>query len=241
MAKKLFLNISRAINAALNRNENVAPSSSRTSSVSGTNIQLPFQILDETSKSFPKFNATGCSLLIKFNNPREKQEPMTYLKECITALTEYLVKEVTDRDLVGLRIRNTENLQDKVIGISLRRRDQLKTDVVWSVLGKVIQNNARFALTDRLKVWYTTGGHSPLRHLVFTFHGLGLFLKYYFLYVRLRPPPSCLGVMFINSSLGLFSKYYHLYVKLYKGGLTRRHIVYISQPGAVFKILLCLR
>jgi hypothetical protein len=59
---------------------------------------------------------------------------------------------VADRDTVGLSIRNTENLQDKIVGISLRRRDQLKPDVVWSVLGKIIQNNARFALTDRLEV-----------------------------------------------------------------------------------------
>ena len=57
-----------------------------------------------------------------------------------------------DRDLVGLRIRNTENVQDKVVDISLRRRDQLKADVVWSVLRKVIQSNARVALTDRLEV-----------------------------------------------------------------------------------------
>jgi hypothetical protein len=53
---------------------------------------------------------------------------------------------------VDLRIRNTENVQDKVVGISLRCRDRLKTDVVWSVLGKVIQSNDRFALSDRLKV-----------------------------------------------------------------------------------------
>jgi hypothetical protein len=52
---------------------------------------------------------------------------------------------------VGLRIRNTENVQDKVVGISLRPRDQLKYDV-WSILGKVIQSNARFALTDRPEV-----------------------------------------------------------------------------------------
>ena len=55
-------------------------------------------------------------------------------------------------DLVGLRIRNTENLQDKVVGISFRRRDQLQPDVVWGVLGKVIQSNARFGLVDRLEV-----------------------------------------------------------------------------------------
>ena len=54
--------------------------------------------------------------------------------------------------MVGLRIRNTKNVQDKVVGISLRRRDQLKPDVVWGVLGKVIQSNARFGLADRLEV-----------------------------------------------------------------------------------------
>jgi hypothetical protein len=139
------------MDATLDRDDNVASSSSRTSAESETNIQLPFKILDETKKN-PKFNATGRSLLIKFNSPGEKQEPTKYLKESVTELTNYLVKEVADRDLVGLRIRNTENLQDKVVGISLRRRDQLKPDVVWSVLGKVIQSNARFALTDRLEV-----------------------------------------------------------------------------------------
>jgi len=59
---------------------------------------------------------------------------------------------VPDRDLVRLRIRNTENVQDKLVGISFLRRDQFKGDVVWSVLGKVIHSNASFALTDRLEV-----------------------------------------------------------------------------------------
>jgi hypothetical protein len=47
---------------------------------------------------------------------------------------------------------NTTNVQDKVVGISLKRHDQLKPDVVWDVVWKVIQNNARFGLTDRLEV-----------------------------------------------------------------------------------------
>jgi len=53
---------------------------------------------------------------------------------------------------VRLRIHNTENVQDKVVCISLPRRDQLKPDVVWGVLGKGIQSNARFGLADRLEV-----------------------------------------------------------------------------------------
>jgi hypothetical protein len=114
--------------------------------------ELPFMNLDETTESFPKLNATGRSLLIKFNSPGEEQEPASYLRECITGLTNYLVDKVPDRNMVGLTIRNTENVKDKVVGISLRHRDQLKPDVVWDVLGKVFQSNARFGLTDRLEV-----------------------------------------------------------------------------------------
>jgi hypothetical protein len=57
-----------------------------------------------------------------------------------------------DRNLVGLKIRNTENVHDKLIGVILRRRDQQNPDVVLSLLGKVIQINAMFSLTDRLEV-----------------------------------------------------------------------------------------
>jgi hypothetical protein len=53
---------------------------------------------------------------------------------------------------VEQRIRNTENVQDTAVGISLRRREQLKTDVVWDVLGKVIQSKSSFGVTDRLEV-----------------------------------------------------------------------------------------
>jgi len=127
-------------------------SSSRKLLGSETTQQLPFMILDETSKTFPKFNRTGRSLLIKFRSPGEEQEPSTYLKECITALTNYLVDEGNNRDLVRLRIRKTENVQDKVVGISFRRRDQLKSDLVWEIFSKVIQSNVRFSLTDRFEV-----------------------------------------------------------------------------------------
>ena len=85
---------------------------------------------------FPKFNATGRSLLIKFNSPFEEQNPGTYLKECITKLTNYLFNDVPERNLVGLRIRNTENVENKVLGISLRRRDKLKPDVVGPYSGR---------------------------------------------------------------------------------------------------------
>ena len=44
--------------------EDIVPSTSRNISASETTEQLPFRILDETFKSFPKFNTTGRSLLM---------------------------------------------------------------------------------------------------------------------------------------------------------------------------------
>ena len=158
MANKMFLNKERATPIApvpsISREEPEAEvaSSSRNNPVSEIREQLPFMVLDETSKSFPKLNATGRSLLLKFRTPGEEENPTTYLREFITALTNYLVDDVHDRDLVGLRIGNTENVQDKVVGISLRRRDKLKliwAEVYWgrsfkAVLGLDLLTDSKF-------------------------------------------------------------------------------------------------
>jgi len=53
---------------------------------------------------------------------------------------------------VGLRFRNTESVEEKLVGISLSRWDHLKSVVVWSVGVKVIHSNARFGRSDRLEV-----------------------------------------------------------------------------------------
>jgi len=68
-------------------------------------------------------------MLIKFNSPGKEQEHTAYFKAC-TALTNYIVDEMHNRDLVGLRICNTENVQDKAVGISLHRRDGL--NLMWT-------------------------------------------------------------------------------------------------------------
>ena len=63
--------------------------------------------MDETSNKFAKFNATDRSLLITFRPPGEQHDP-TVFKECITALTSYLV-DMSGSDLVGLTIPDTSD------------------------------------------------------------------------------------------------------------------------------------
>ena len=43
-------------------------------------------------------------------------------------------------------------MQDKAIGISFRRKDQLSEEVIWSVFNKVAQLNARFNALDKLVI-----------------------------------------------------------------------------------------
>lgn len=91
--------------------------------------QVPFLILDATTKSFPKIEAPEPTLFITFTTPGEKQEPTAYLREFIT-----VCGWLRDRHLVGLRIRNTENVQDNVIGISLRLRNHFEP-MIWAYSG----------------------------------------------------------------------------------------------------------
>ena len=44
------------------------------------------------------------------------------------------------------------NQNDKPIGMSFRRKDQLSADVIWSVFEKVSQLNSRFDALDTLVV-----------------------------------------------------------------------------------------
>ena len=46
----------------------------------------------------------------------------------------------------------TSNQNDKPIGISFRRKDQLSGEVIWSVFAKVSKSNARFNTLDTLVV-----------------------------------------------------------------------------------------
>jgi hypothetical protein len=59
---------------------------------------------------------------------------------------------VGDGDMVGLTIRNQENENNRPIGFSFRRKDQISGEVIWSVFKKVSQSNSRFNAMDKLVI-----------------------------------------------------------------------------------------
>ena len=66
-------------------------------------------------------------------------------------LLEHALQDAGDGDMVGITIHNESNQNDKPIGISFRRRDQLSVDAIWSAF-EVTQSNSRFNALDTLKV-----------------------------------------------------------------------------------------
>jgi len=64
----------------------------------------------------------------------------------------HVLHDVGDGDMVGVTIRNQVNQNDKPVGISFRRKDQLSADVIWSVFEKVSQSNSRFNALDTMIV-----------------------------------------------------------------------------------------
>jgi hypothetical protein len=67
-------------------------------------------------------------------------------------LFEHALRGVADSDMLGIAIRNDVNQNDRTVGLSFRRRDQISADVIWSVFEMVAQSNARFNALDPLTV-----------------------------------------------------------------------------------------
>ena len=63
-------------------------------------------------------------------------------------LFEYALQDVSDSDMVGITTKNQVNQNDKQLGISFRRKNQLSGDVIWGVFEKVSQANSRFNASD---------------------------------------------------------------------------------------------
>jgi hypothetical protein len=113
-----------------------------------------FTVEDESNREYRRFNTVGTQLTVRLAPPPEEDgiDPVTHFLNSMTELFEYSLRNSNDSDMVGISIHNEVNQNDKPIGISFRRKDQLSGDVVWSVLEKVTLSNAHFNALDRLVI-----------------------------------------------------------------------------------------
>jgi len=102
---------------------------------------LIFTIDGEINRQYRRLNAEGTQLTVRLLPPYEGEDskPMSRFLASVSDLFEYALRNCDDSDMVGITISNEVNVADKGIGISFRRKDQILSEVIWPVLGKVAQ------------------------------------------------------------------------------------------------------
>ena len=97
---------------------------------------------------------SGTQWKVRLNPPTETPltELVTHFLDNVNNLFDHVLEDVGDADMVGIIIHNEVNQSEKSIGFSFRRKDQLSSDVIWSVFDKLPVSKAKFNATDTLIV-----------------------------------------------------------------------------------------
>jgi len=104
-----------------------------------------FTVEEEQTRLYRRFNAQRTQLTVRLLPPPEGQDsnPMSHFLDSVTEVFDYALRDLDESDMVEITISNEVEVKDRAIGISLRRKDQIKGDVIWSVFEKVAQSNAK--------------------------------------------------------------------------------------------------
>ena len=81
-----------------------------------------FTIEEEVSRRYRRFNAEGAELKVRLLPPPDGDDtnPTTHFQASVTELFEYALRDCQDSHMVGLTIRNEDNVQDKPIGFKFQ-------------------------------------------------------------------------------------------------------------------------
>jgi len=95
-----------------------------------------FDILDRNTRQYRRYNAVGRQITPGLIPPSDNSDPVSHFLASVNDLFGHVLRDVGDGDMVGIKIRNQVNQNDKPIGIIFRWKDQLSADVIWSVFEK---------------------------------------------------------------------------------------------------------
>ena len=76
-------------------------------------------------------------ITVRLIPPSDNSNPVAHFLASVNDLIEHVLRDVGDGDMVGITIENQVNQNDKPMEISLRRKNYLSGDVIWSVFEKV--------------------------------------------------------------------------------------------------------
>jgi hypothetical protein len=118
------------------------------------NKSQSFEIISEDRREYRCFNTVATQLTVRLTPPTDPGTCNTVdnFVASMNDLFEHALQGSADGDMVRVAIRNDVNQNDRAVGISCRRRNQLTADVIWSVFERVAESNARFNAFDPLTI-----------------------------------------------------------------------------------------
>jgi len=111
-----------------------------------------FEIMDTNMRQYRRYDVVGSQLTVSLIPPNDNSNRGAHFLASVKDLFAQALRDVHDSDAVEITIQNQFNQNDKPIGISFRRKDQLSGDVIWSVFERVSQSNSRLNALDTLVV-----------------------------------------------------------------------------------------
>jgi len=97
-----------------------------------------FEIIEEQTREYRRFNTQCTQWKDRLNPPPPiSTDPVNHFVAGVNEIFDHLLENVGDGDMEGTTILNEVNQTDKPIGFSFRRKDQISSDVIWSVFDKV--------------------------------------------------------------------------------------------------------
>lgn len=114
-----------------------------------------FTVVEDNRRHYRKYDTDARLVTLQFRKINDNEDIGRYLREMFSCLLEYLPQQnVSPQDRIGLTISNSSRPDQRSIGISLRRADQLDADVILQTIEKVMQSNEQFFMDGQLIVRY---------------------------------------------------------------------------------------
>lgn len=111
------------------------------------------QVISSSSAFSNKHRVETKFMTLKFREIREGENVMDYIREGFEGILSFIRDgEIQPFDRVGLTIYSSNNPDQKPIGISLRRADQMNADVIMKTVEAVLQSNESFFIDGPLQV-----------------------------------------------------------------------------------------
>jgi hypothetical protein len=103
------------------------------------NMSQSFEIISQERGEYRDFNNVGTQLTMSLNPTTDPAtaNSLDHFAASMSDVFEHALQGAVDGDMVGVAIRNDVNQNDRTVGISFRRRNQLSADVIWSVFERV--------------------------------------------------------------------------------------------------------